>query len=64
MMSESSNDQVVTMVRDDDITAEIDSDIEHLAPFLVILGGEFSYTMFYNDLIPSKIRLQTVGVTK
>lgn len=52
------------MVRDDDVDAALDSDMDRQAPFLVATGGEFSYTMYFNSDIPKEIHFQTWAITK
>lgn len=54
----------VRMTRDDDTTKYIDSDMAESAPFLVVLGGDFSYTMTFLDKVPKTIKLQTKAISK
>ncbi|XP_063397144.1 cell migration-inducing and hyaluronan-binding protein-like [Mytilus trossulus] len=62
--SSSTNDaHLVTMVRDDVSTAMMESDMEHNAPFLVILGGQYSYSMFFNNQIPNPVKILTEAVS-
>lgn len=54
----------VRMTRDDDVTKFIDSDMSMHAPFLVMLGGQYSYTMTFLNQVPTSIVLQTQAISK
>ena len=57
--------RIVTLTRVDDyLNLRYDSDDNNNAPFLTILGGEYSYTAFFNKKMPAKIGLNANAVTK
>lgn len=53
--------RIVTLTRDDDY---LNLRYNNNAPFLTILGGEYSYTAFFNKEMPAKIGLNANAVTK
>ena len=56
---------IVTMTRDDDYeNLSIDSDFENDAPFMVILGGQYSYTLKWKLEVPESFKFETAGITK
>ena len=54
----------VTMTRDDDESRQILSNFEDHALFLVLLGGQYSYSAFFNEEIPAKILIDTEAITE
>ena len=53
------------MTRDDDYeNLSIDSDFEGDAPFLVILGGQYSYSLKWKLEVPKSFKFETAGITK
>ena len=56
---------IVTMTRDDDYeNLSIDSDFENDAPFLVILGGQYSYSLKWKLEVPQSFMIETAGISK
>jgi hypothetical protein len=49
---------------DDYENLSIDSDFENDAPFLVILGGQYSYTLKWKLEVPESFKFETAGITK
>lgn len=58
-------DNVLTVTRDDNYKiARIDVDQDKSSPFLTIIGEEYSYSMFWESMIPETIFIRTMAVTK
>ena len=56
---------MLTVTRDDDYqVARIDVDQDKSSPFLTIIGEEYSYSMFWESMIPETIFIRTMAVTK
>ena len=56
---------MLTVTRDDDYqVARIDVDQDKSSPFLTIIGEGYSYSMFWESMIPETIFIRTMAVTK
>ena len=56
---------MLTVTRDDNYqVARIDVDQDKSSPFLTIIGEEYSYSMFWESMIPETIFIRTMAVTK
>lgn len=56
---------MLTVTRDDNYqVARIDVDQDRSSPFLTIIGEEYSYSMFWESMIPETIFIRTMAVTK
>jgi hypothetical protein len=54
----------VTMTRDDGENLQILSNFKDHALFLVLLGGQYSYSAFFNEEIPAIILIDTEAITE